>query len=217
MSRLRMSGSKTGLREKSSLSSRPEVQIRCRETLFTVAADECDVDCKVSSRRGSVDTMLVCGRTRERWIVGSHGRRPAFNPSSADLSVPEGREGSKRRRHPCRRGVFEPRQDDKYEGGQGDSSRPMFSNARGPLSRAGLGGLRVHFPGGSKPSSGYREGRETGCVARGEDRRGSRTRQREEEVALLTGVRRRPALTLCVYAMFCGPQQLDKAGSSFVS
>lgn len=154
MSRLRMSGSKTGLCEKSSLSSRPEVQIRCQETLLSVTAGECDVDCKVSSRRGSVDTMLVYGRTRERWIVGSVGRRPAFNPSSADLSVPEGREGSKGRRHPCRRGVFEPRQDAKYEGGQGDSSRPMFSNVRGSLS---LGGLRVHFPGGRGPRLGVRE------------------------------------------------------------
>lgn len=139
MSRLRMSGSQTGLREKSSLSL-PEVQIRCRETLFSVTAGECDVDCKVWSRRGTVDTMLVYGRTRERWIVGSEGRRPACNPSSADLSVPEGRERSKRRRHPCRRGVLKPRQDDEYEGGQVDSTRPMFSNARGPLS---LGGLRV--------------------------------------------------------------------------
>lgn len=36
-------------------------------------------------------------------------------------------------------------------------------------------------------------------------------------VALLTDVRRWPALTLCVYAMFRGLQQLERAGSSFVS
>lgn len=36
-------------------------------------------------------------------------------------------------------------------------------------------------------------------------------------VALLTDVRRWPASTLCVYAMFRGLQQLEKAGLSFVS
>lgn len=33
----------------------------------------------------------------------------------------------------------------------------------------------------------------------------------------LTDVRRLPALTLCVYAMFRGLQELEKAGSSVVS
>lgn len=99
------------------------------------------------------------------------GTRPAPNPSSANLSVPEGREGSKGRKHPCRRGgVFEPRQDDRYEGGQAsqdedDSSRPMFSDARDLL--LSPGGLRIQFPQRSKHSSGLLRGRDVESVAKG--------------------------------------------------
>lgn len=93
MSRLRMSGSQTGLREKSSLSL-PEVQIRCRETLFSVTAGECDVDCKVWSRRGTVDTMLVYGRTRERWMDSGFRKEEARMQSFLRRPKRSGRSGT---------------------------------------------------------------------------------------------------------------------------
>ena len=93
----------------------------------------------------------------------------------------------------------------------------MFPDARGLLS---LGGLRVQFPGGrSFRLAIWEGGRETGLAAW----QGAKTdvgldRDDRRTVPLLwSEARCWPTLTLCVYAMIRGLQELERAGSSFES
>lgn len=98
-----------------------------------------------------------------------------------------------------------------------------FSTARGPLSLAGLGGLRLQFPGGRSPRMAVFFGR---CRGRGDWLRGKGrtltvTWIETAEEGGVCGTGRSPCrmcgVGQCVYAMFRGLQELEEAGSSVVS